>query len=577
MWNHPRNYVIPDRLIKYGEKNVISVRISYFVYCEMIGDLAITNYGDWSFDRSLRSFLRVTMNYVIIFMGLPLLLMFSLFYIRKRNQEYLFYVLQLLAGLFIVLDACDYFFWHFFGSTLLRLKVLGFSWVALNVTHPIFLHRIYQLKRKWIEIGLWAYLAFIAILLMTVTGKPADRLQAIILIALTTPIGVYNISCHVSAFIKKHPDAPLFGLFGIIVILGAIHDSFVYFPKFGGFTLAVFGYTPENLIFGYTAAALYTGTSLLLIQRLINAMDNLDELNVNLEKKVEERTEQLTLANSDLHQAMEEMEQINENLTRANHSLKMAESMHERDLAMAVNIQSAFLPSKVPDSDLYDIAYTYRPMAGISGDFYDFYHNEKDLEGVGIFDVSGHGISSGLITLISKSIVFETFTSMRKEKLNLVLDRINKRLIRELGQIDNYLTGILVRISGDTLEYVNSGHPDPVYRLGRTGAVGKVLDREGNSIAGPFMGIKEMERPYKSLTLKINSGDCLLLYTDCLNETGNAAEKSYDDSHIMKSLQAAPGGSAREILDRVMDDFYSFAGKKEDFSDDLTVIVIRKK
>lgn len=577
MWNHPRHYVIPKSLIKYGEKNVISVRISFFVYCEMIGTLAITNYSDWAFDRSLQNFIRITMNYVIIFMGLPLVLMFLLFFIRKRNQEYLFYVLQLLSGLFIVLDACDYFFWHFFGSTLLRLKWLGFSWVALNVMHPIFLHRIYQLHRKKTEIGLWIYMVFIVVLLSTVTGKPADRVQAILLIALTTPIGLYNLSCHVSALVKKHPDAPLFGLFGTIVILGAIHDGFVYFPKFGGFTLNIFGYTPENMIFGYTAAALYIGTSLLLIQRLINTMNNLDELNVNLENKVKERTKQLTRANNDLHQAMEEVGRINENLTDANHSLKIAEYMHERDLAMAVNVQSSFLPGETPSSDRYDIAYVFRPMAGVSGDFYDFYMDGGELAGAGIFDVSGHGISSGLITLIAKSIIYETFMNMRDERLNIVFEQINKKLIKEIGHIDNYLTGILVRLNGDSLEYVNSGHPDMVYRSGRSGRVGKVLGRDGTSIAGPFMGTREMEEPYKSLTVKINSGDCFMLYTDCLNETCDPLKRNYDESRIMESFKNAQDGSARRVLDCIMDDFYLFAGRKEEFKDDLTVMVVKRK
>ncbi|MBN1496287.1 MAG: SpoIIE family protein phosphatase [Spirochaetes bacterium] len=577
MWNHPRHYVIPKSLIKYGEKNVISVRISFFVYCEMLGTLAIAGYDDWSFDRSLQNFIRVTMNYVIIFMGLPLLLMFGLYFVRKRNQEYLFYVLQLVAGLFIVLDACDYFFWHIFGSTLLRLKLLGFSWAALNVVHPIFLHRIYQLKRKKIEIGLWIYLVLIAVMLCTVTGKPADRVQAIILIALTTPIGLYNLSCHISAFMKRHPDAPMFGLFGIIVILGAIHDGFVYFPKFGGFALNIFGYTPENMIFGYTAAALYVGTSLLLITRLINTMDNLDELNVTLEKRVHERTEQLASANDELQQAMEEVETINEELIDANHNLKIAEYMHERDLAMAVNMQSSFLPERPPESGLYDIAFIFRPMAGISGDFYDFYKDGGELAGVGIFDVSGHGISSGLITLIAKSIIYETFMRMKNERLNTVFDQINRKLIKEIGHIDNYLTGILVRMSGDTLEYVNSGHPDMIYRMARSSRVGTVLDREKNSIAGPFMGTREMEQPYRSLALKISSGDCLMLYTDCLNETGNNLDASYDESRILRSFKNAPDGSAREILDSVMEDFYSFAGRRENFKDDLTVIVIKKK
>ncbi|MBN2159551.1 MAG: SpoIIE family protein phosphatase [Spirochaetes bacterium] len=577
MWNHPRHYLIPKSLIRYGEENVISVRISYYVYCEMVGTLAITNFEDWRFDSSLQNFIRVTMNYVIIFMGVPLVLMFMLFFIRKRDQEYLFYSLQLVCGLFIVLDTCDYFFWDTFGNTLWRLKVLGLSWVALNVTHPIFLHRIYGLRRKRIEIGLWAFLVFNIILMATVTGKTSDRFQAITLIALTTPIGLYNLSCHVSALVKRSPDAKLFAIFGCTVILGAIHDGFVYFPKFGGFTVNLFGYTPENFIFGYSAAALYIGTALLLIQRLIKMMNNLDEMNSNLENKVQERTGQLTMANEELRQAMEEVETINEELVKVNRDLKTAEYRHERDVAMAVNMQSAFLPGGVPFSEKYDIAFVYKPMEGISGDFYDFYESGGDIEGVGIFDVSGHGIASGLITLMSKSIVYGNFIHMKGEKLNRVFDSINRKLIKEFGHIDNYLTGILIRFDNDRMEYVNSGHPDLMYRSSRTGKVGRVLDRDGNSISGPFMGTRDMERPYTSLTIKINRGDCFLLYTDCLLETGDAEGNIYDESKIIESLKNAPAAGAQEILDYILGDFYAFAGKRDNFKDDLTAILIRRK
>jgi sigma-B regulation protein RsbU (phosphoserine phosphatase) len=577
MWNHPRHYLIPSSLIKYGEKNVISVRISFYVYCEMIGTLAIANLNDWSFDKSLQNFIQITMNYAIIFMGVPVLLMFLLFFISKRDQEYLFYCLQLLCGLFIILDTCDYFFWRQFGNTLLRLQVLGLSWVALNVVHPIFLHRIYGLKRRRIEIALWTYLILIMVLLGTVTGKPDDRYQAIILIALTIPIGFYNLSCHVSAIVKKRPYAVLFSIFGCLVILGAIHDGFAYFPKFGGFEINLLGYTPENFIFGYSAAALFIGTGLLLTQRLIDTMNDLDELNVNLEKRVLERTDELSRAKDEIEQAKDEVETINEELTRVNHSLRIAEYMYERDLEIAVNVQTAFLPKTVPYNNTYDVAFVYTPMSGISGDFYDFYQSGNTLEGVGIFDVSGHGIASGLLTMIAKSIIYGNFVNMKHEKLNKVFDSINKKLIKEMGHIDNYITGILIRFNGDYVEYVNSGHPDLIYRSAKNKKVGHIYDKDGASISGPFMGLKELEQPYKSLTIKINKGDCLLLYTDCFQETENIEGRSYEDAGIMESLRNAPDGSAQSILDYILNDYYNFAGRKKDFKDDLTAILIKRK
>jgi hypothetical protein len=45
----------------------------------------------------------------------------------------------------------------------------------------------------------------------------------------------------------------------------------------------------------------------------------------------------------------------------------------------------------------------------------------------------------------------------------------------------------------------------------------------------------------------------------------------------MKCLKEAPDGTAREILDYIMDDFYNFTRKKEGLGDDMTVIVLKKR
>jgi AraC-like DNA-binding protein len=200
---------------------------------------------------------------------------------RPESKEYLFYALQLVAGFFIVFELCNY--WPVFPTTLFRLKVLGLSWVAVNVAHPMFLHRIYELDRKKVEIALTAYLAVMVILALSFTDPKWVLTYGIVLIVLTTAIGFYNLSCHFTALYKKHPYAKRFSFFGISVILGAIHDGFVYFFKFTGVETSIFGYSFHNMIFHYGAAALYVGTALVLVARFMNMMEEVEDLNTNLE------------------------------------------------------------------------------------------------------------------------------------------------------------------------------------------------------------------------------------------------------------------------------------------------------
>jgi sigma-B regulation protein RsbU (phosphoserine phosphatase) len=243
-------------------------------------------------------------------------------------------------------------------------------------------------------------------------------------------------------------------------------------------------------------------------------------------------------------------------------------------MKMAANVQASMLPKQAPKTDTLDVAFAFKPMSAVSGDFYDFYEIDGNFVGVGIFDVSGHGVASALITMIARSIFFRNIKDGTGEPLNKVLEKSNKELINEIGNLDNYLTGILLRFKGDSVEYVNAGHSDLICKRGATGEVG-IVNKEEDSIKGFFMGMVGVDHPYDSLSFTIGKNDTLLLYTDCLYEGRNTEDEEYGLIHLQKSLKQAPDGSAQEVLDYILKEFYMFTGLQE-LADDLTVIVIKK-
>ena len=81
----------------------------------------------------------------------------------------------------------------------------------------------------------------------------------------------------------------------------------------------------------------------------------------------------------------------------------------EKEIELAAFVQESFSKRKMPDLESFDIAYYSKAMAGVSGDMYDFYTDDDILEGAGIFDVSGHGISSGLVTMLVRNIFQQEF------------------------------------------------------------------------------------------------------------------------------------------------------------------------
>ena len=174
------------------------------------------------------------------------------------------------------------------------------------------------------------------------------------------------------------------------------------------------------------------------------AYREVEDLNQNLEKKVELRTEELSKANAELEDA---------------------NARAARDLKLAAFVQQSFYARSVPSVDGWDIALYFKPMSGVSGDLYDFFTEGKKLRGLGLFDVSGHGISSGLVTMLAKTTIDRIFAAEQNKPLASVMGLINKAIIEEKGDIQNYLTGLLVRIDGDRVEYVNGGHPPMFYRM----------------------------------------------------------------------------------------------------------------
>jgi AraC-like DNA-binding protein len=282
MWNHPRHYEVPKTLIRFGGANVIAVRISYFIYGEVLGTLALTNLDDWKSDSNVSNFFFITLCYIVIAMGFILFTIFFFFYTRRReSQEYLYYVLQLLCGLVIILDLCTYL--NLYGTVLYRFKILGIAWAAVNTVHPIFLHRIYDLKRRKIELLFWLNLVVVFFMAVFFTDEQWLRLHGLLMIGTTAQIGWYNLSCHISALYKKRPYAKLFSIFGIIVIIGAIHDGFVYFIKFAFLDANILGPFFQYMIFYITALAIYMGTSLVLVTRFVRAIDEAEDLNTSLE------------------------------------------------------------------------------------------------------------------------------------------------------------------------------------------------------------------------------------------------------------------------------------------------------
>ncbi|MBP7738252.1 MAG: SpoIIE family protein phosphatase [Spirochaetes bacterium] len=494
--------------------------------------------------------------------------------ISMKDITYLSYAVFIAALVLVSLELNGYGFQYIWKNTMLINDLVPFFLFMTNLTLTIFsiLYIDYRLLPKYFRITMMAYIVTIGTSLILSLILPyhisimAGAAAYLPGIALVTVIAITLI-------IKKRREANWY----------AIAWSFL----FAGVILTVgnrFGVLPNSFLtlWGFQIGTVFSIAlfSLGLADRVNTLKNNLEEMNVNLEKKVEERTRELSQAKTETEATMEELEAINDQLIHSNRDLEDSQMVYRKDMNMAAYLQSSLLPKKPPHSDMYDFALLFLPKAGVSGDFYDFYMDGDRVVGVGIFDVSGHGIAPGLLTLMAKSIISVNFMEHRNASLATVVENINSKLITEIKDVDNYLTGVMLRFDGDRIEYINCAHPDVICKKTDIDRTGKVLDKTGKRVSGPILGIDSQgaidKVGFDEISFKLKQGDSLLLYTDSMIESTNSEGKAYGETMIMKSLQNAGGETAQEILNSIIGDFFNYIAPRE-ITDDLTVILIRKK
>lgn len=267
---------------------------------------------------------------------------------------------------------------------------------------------------------------------------------------------------------------------------------------------------------------------------------------------------------------------VEKSMREKNSKIEQDNYVMQRDMHYAITTQRALIPQEPPVIRGWDIGFYSRPVAGVSGDFHDFYTNNRRLEGVALFDVSGHGISSALITIHAKSIAFRHFSALASKGLPTVFESLNADLIRELGESFMYLTGIILNFTVTGVEYLNAGHSDIIHRCGKTGKAKRIVADE-ELVRNPILGIDLGFHDWFSIKFKVRRGDFLFLCTDGLHEIQgtHSQDAASINRFIAEHIESLPlSTTAKEYQEYIISNVQKQAGN--DFVDDVTLIVLKK-
>lgn len=219
--------------------------------------------------------------------------------------------------------------------------------------------------------------------------------------------------------------------------------------------------------------------------------------------------------------AGERIIRLQEDLEEKNHKLLKYNERLEKDLKAAAELQKSLLPKE--ELEIFDLSFEsiFVPSLFVAGDIFNYFQLDEDNVGFYLLDVSGHGVSSAMLSFtLSKFLdvnqgdtrgVLKTWSEdeMRfmNTPANLVLSRLNKSF--EMGfDVMQYFTMVYGKYNRVTREMELSlgGHPPVIIRHpdGST----EVVDLSSIPI-GMFDNSE-----YEKATVILQPGDTVFIYSD---------------------------------------------------------------
>jgi len=238
----------------------------------------------------------------------------------------------------------------------------------------------------------------------------------------------------------------------------------------------------------------------------------------------------------------------------------------ESELELSQIVQRALLPQRTPVISGVEIAAFSRPAEIIGGDYFDFFKFRDGAHGLVIADVSGHGVSAGML-MSSLQTAIQTMAPEVNSPAE-ILERLNRFYIHNIN-FTTFVTVFLARYDANarTLTYVNSGHNPPAVFRRRENAI-HWLTR-----TAPAVGLAEHYFPVTE-TIHLSNGDVLLLYTDGLTEAFNNEMEQFGAERLADFVRHAAGSSASDMLQAVREGVGAYGGGMR-LMDDLTLVAMK--
>lgn len=385
-------------------------------------------------------------------------------------------------------------------------------------------------------------------------------------------------------FIRKYPIltliAILHGIFlavSLIVSLNGI-DSFLATLPFFQYMIAVTGPIGLLFILGVAITQRITNQWIILIGFVIfflfSAHESLAIMGLINFSFTNIYWGMLVLILSMAFVLVRRFTNLNHQLIESNKNLNRLLVIQE-ELESAKNIQLSLIPQVYPKSPNWDVLGHYTPMDKVGGDFYDIFSKGKHELGIFLSDVSGHGLSTALLSSMVK-VAFSQQIQKMAEPAKLLSD-LNQILTGKCGK--EFITACYIYFNWQTMKYrfSHAGHHAIIHYSQSNREF--FYRRTKGRILGVWEGIDFQEEEYS-----FQKGDLFFIYSDGILEVGNERDEFPNEIyleeiiqsswHEWKSYQANSTSLPKLIESGILSYIQNWRGI-QGFEDDISFVIVQ--